>query len=327
MLGKNRGDSGIGNQNVNIRQIEVFHAVMEAGSVTGAAAALRVSQPSVSKHLRLLEADLGFDLFERFGNRLTATTEAEALFHKIERTYQGLSHLSRFAESLKNHPSGETSAAAMPLLARRWLPDVVSPFLLEHAGASIALPVRSSHWIMEATASGKIDIGLVLDTGEDIDTHRERLMRIPLVCAFQSGHPFNGRDRISVSDLSGETLITLSNFDQWRLTVETELEAAGIRPTRRVDTFTTQIACELAARGSGVTVVDLLTAIEYQARGLEWRPFEPELSFDIALIRPLTRTRSRLSNELVQRLKEAAMKTQDELIAAQAGDCRRSPST
>lgn len=68
MLGKNRGDSGIGNPNVNIRQIEVFHAVMEAGSVTGAAAALRVSQPSVSKHLRLLEADLGFDLFERFGN-------------------------------------------------------------------------------------------------------------------------------------------------------------------------------------------------------------------------------------------------------------------
>ena len=215
----------------------------------------------------------------------------------------------------------------MPLLARRWLPDVVSPFLQEHAGASIALPVRSSYWIMEATASGKIDIGLVLDTGEDIDTHRERLMRIPLVCAFQSGHPFNGRDRISVSDLSGETLITLSNFDQWRLTVETELEAAGIRPTRRVDTFTTQIACELAARGSGVTVVDLLTAIEYQARGLEWRPFEPELSFDIALIRPLTRTRSRLSNELVQRLKEAATKTQDELIAAHAGDCLRSPST
>lgn len=305
---------------MNIRQIEVFHAVMEAGSVTGAATALRVSQPSVSKHLQLLEADLGFDLFERSGNRLTATVEAEALFHKIERTYQGLSQLSRFAESLKNHPSGETSAAAMPLLARRWLPDVVSPFLLDHPGASIALPVRSSHWIMEATASGKIDIGLVLDTGEDIDMHREQLMRIPLVCAFQSEHPFCRRQDISASDLSGETLITLSNFDQWRLTVETELEAAGIRPARRVDTFTTQIACELAARGSGVTVVDLLTAMEYQLRELEWRPFEPELFFDIALIRPLTRTKSRLSNELVQRLKRAAVTTQEELNAAYFGE-------
>ncbi len=119
-------------------------------------------------------------------------------------------------------------------------------------------------------------------------------------------------------DLSGETLITLSNFDQWRLTVETALEPARIRPLRRIDTFTTQIACELATSGSGVAVVDLLTVLENVSKGLEWRPFEPEVDFDIALVRPASRYRSRLSNHLVKRLRVAARDTEAELLAAYA---------
>ena len=58
---------------MNIRQIEIFKAIMEGGSVTQAAHNLNIAQPSVSKHLKLLEYDLGFALFERSGNKLIAT--------------------------------------------------------------------------------------------------------------------------------------------------------------------------------------------------------------------------------------------------------------
>ena len=81
---------------MNIRQVEVFKAIMDAGSVTGAAGKLHVSQPSVSKHLGLLEADLGLELFLRVGNKLVPTSEAEALYDQVARTYHGLEHLDRY---------------------------------------------------------------------------------------------------------------------------------------------------------------------------------------------------------------------------------------
>src|SRR3546814_12433328 len=68
---------------MNLRQIEIFHAVYTNGSVSAAARALNVSQPSVSKTLRHAESTLGFRLFERTRGRLVATDDAHALFAEV----------------------------------------------------------------------------------------------------------------------------------------------------------------------------------------------------------------------------------------------------
>ena len=113
---------------VNVRQIEIFKAIMEGGSVTQAASNLNIAQPSVSKHLKLLEISLGFDLFRRRGNKLDATPEGQALFDQVERVYTGMGFLSDFAEDLRNNQLGELSIASMPLMAQKWLPSCVASF-------------------------------------------------------------------------------------------------------------------------------------------------------------------------------------------------------
>ena len=65
---------------LTVREMEVFRRIMERGSITAAAAALGVSQPSVSKTLQQAEERLGFKLFTRQRKRLIPTTEADALF-------------------------------------------------------------------------------------------------------------------------------------------------------------------------------------------------------------------------------------------------------
>lgn len=299
---------------MNIRQIEIFKAVMEAGSVTAASERLRIAQPSTSKHLKLLEAQLGMMLFQRTGNRVVPTSEAHALYDQVERTYQGLEHLSRFAESLKHHPTGEISVAAMPLLARRWLPEIIGSYLRDHQGLSIALPIRSSRWIADAVAAGQVDIGLGLSVADAPGVLQEPLMQTPLVCVMPPDHALVQLSRVTPAELSGQTLITMSNFDHWRLAVETELERAAAGPLRRVDTSTTQVACELALRGTGVAIVDLLTALDYVSAGLVWRPFEPSVTFDIALMRPQHRPVSRLAQELTVRIKELASDTKMQMV-------------
>ncbi len=74
------------------RHIEVFRAVMAAGSLTAAAGLLHTSQPTLSRDLARLEQLLGYALFERERGRLKPTARARALFDEVERSFQGLAH-------------------------------------------------------------------------------------------------------------------------------------------------------------------------------------------------------------------------------------------
>ncbi len=300
---------------MNIRQIEIFKAVMESGSVTGASQRLRISQPAISKYIKLLEESTELNLFERTGNRLVPTHEATTLFDQVERSYRGLDHLSRFVSGLKHHPAGEISIAAMPMLARSWLPEILGDFLIENTNVSLSLPIRSSGWIADALSTGQVDIGIGLKMAEMAGIQHDQIMRIPLVCVMKPDHPLAQETVVAAEQLSPHTLITLSNFDQWRLAVENALERSDARPVRQVDTFTTQVACELVVRGVGIAIVDALTAIDYLDRGLEWRLFRPELSFEIVLMRSTYRPDSFLARTLIASLKESAAKTETFLRA------------
>lgn len=295
-----------GRRTINIRQVEIFRAIMEAGSVTGAARRLNLAQPSVSKHLKLLEARLGVPLFQRTGNRLLPRPEAHALFAQVDRVYAGLDQLGRFADNLRHHHQGEVLVAAMPLIAHRWLPAVVAGFLARNEGASVALPVRSSHWINRSVAAGRVDLGIALSIGEEPGVTRELLLDLPLVCAMPEGHRLAGTGPVEIRNLDGESLITLSNFDSWRLAVERTLAEQRIRPRRRVDTFMTHVACELACQGVGIAIVDALTAREYAPRGLALRPLTPRVGLEIHLLRPRHGAPSALADRLAAALRDAA---------------------
>ena len=73
---------------MNIRQLEIFRAIMRSGTLTAAAEALHVSQPAVSKILRHFESQLGYPLFDRVGGRLVATAEAQLLFADADHLFR-----------------------------------------------------------------------------------------------------------------------------------------------------------------------------------------------------------------------------------------------
>ncbi|WP_268810299.1 LysR family transcriptional regulator, partial [Vibrio parahaemolyticus] len=72
---------------MNLRQLEVFYAIMQARTVSGAARLLHVSQPNVTRVLAHTEQQLGFALFERVKGRLVPTQEAKALLPEAEKVY------------------------------------------------------------------------------------------------------------------------------------------------------------------------------------------------------------------------------------------------
>jgi DNA-binding transcriptional LysR family regulator len=114
---------------MNLRQIEVFRAVMTTGSTTNAARLLHVSQPGISRLLRHFELQLGVALFERRNGRLVATPEAHTLHAEVEKVYLGVHHLQdvaahlRFGEhaTLRVVASANTGLQLVPRTAARLL--------------------------------------------------------------------------------------------------------------------------------------------------------------------------------------------------------------
>ena len=97
-----------------VREMQVFRRIMERGSITGAAAALGVSQPSVSKTLQQAEERLGFPLFTRQRKRLIPTTEADALFPEALGAFAAIEVVQRLAGDLREGRSGMLRVAVTP---------------------------------------------------------------------------------------------------------------------------------------------------------------------------------------------------------------------
>ena len=86
---------------VNLRHIEIFHAVMTTGNLTEAAHMLHTSQPTVSRELARFEKVLGLKLFERTRGRLHPTVQGLRLFEEVQRSRYGLDRIVSAAESLR----------------------------------------------------------------------------------------------------------------------------------------------------------------------------------------------------------------------------------
>lgn len=300
----------------NMRQIEVFKAVMECGSVSEAARRLNVSQPSVSKHLSLLELRLGMALFLRTGNRLLPNSEAVALHGQVDKLYAGFGKLSTFMDDLAQNRHGEVQIAAMPLIAHRWLPRVVAPLLARYGDVSASFPVRSSNWVSKWVAAGRADLGIAMSSGEE-GVEAEPLLRLPMVAVMAQDHPLAGAERLTPRDLAGQSLITLSTFDYSPSFFDDLLQPLLSQSGRRIQTFTTYVACELARQGLGIALVDALTATQFQREGeaLVVRNVTERTVIEISLLSAKNWPRSALSTQFMEAIRRDSAQTMVEVNA------------
>ena len=108
---------------LNFRQIEAFHAVMLAGTTTGAAQMLRTTQPSVSRLLAQTQQATGLRLFDMERGRLRPTREAKDLFDTVQRHFVGLERIEDRVAAMRRSDSsapGSSAMAAMSRQARSW---------------------------------------------------------------------------------------------------------------------------------------------------------------------------------------------------------------
>ena len=293
---------------MNFRQIEVFKAVIESGTITAAAKRLHVSQPAVSKLLGQFERDLGFAVFDRVRGRLVPTAEARALYEQVERAFISIDGLRRFATDLRELKRGHLVVAGYPALSNSWLPRCVGRFLAGRDDVTISLQTRTSITILEWAAAQQIDLGLAMRTADDPSVTNEPLMDLEAVCVLPQDHRLAGKRFVEAGDLRDERFVSLSTIDRSRQMIDAAFDAGQVGRRLQVDTVLSSVACALVVEGLGVLVTDPVSAVDNAHRGLLVRGFRPRLVFPVRMLRPVHRRRSGVADAFVAELRRSARK-------------------
>ncbi|MEM6943957.1 MAG: LysR family transcriptional regulator [Pseudomonadota bacterium] len=194
---------------LTVRHLEVFNALMEAGSVSNAARRLNVTQPAVSVALANLERELGFRLFQRRRGFFAPTDEALLLHAEAERGLIALDQVRRRATAIRAGAIGGLTVATNGVAAVNLLPRLIADFCENHPGIQVDLRIRSSRRIASLVSEGQADIGLI-DAPVPVAGLESRIFRLPCVCILREDDPLSAEPVIRPDLLAGRPIIGIT---------------------------------------------------------------------------------------------------------------------
>ena len=290
---------------MNLRQIEVFRAVMQAGSVTDAARLLHVSQPGISRMLGHIELQLGVRLFERARGKLRPTPEAQTLHAEVEQVYRGVRRIDDVASQLKHGGGLSLRVLASPSMALEIVPQAVAEVASRYPAARLYMETQLVREIVAQLAHGDADVAISSLPIDHAMLESQPVGEWSLSCVFAAGHAFEARRSVPLRDVVKERLIAFSaDTPQGRLIADWCREHRT-EPNTRIEVRSGQVACALAATGAGIAIVDNLTARAWRSEKLGFRPLGRGPTFAAYAVRHANLPASLLADAFVDRVKAA----------------------
>jgi LysR family cys regulon transcriptional activator len=257
---------------MNFQQLRSIREATRCGfNLTEVANALFTSQPGVSRQIRELEEELGVDIFERNGKRLTGLTDpGKEILHIIDRLLLEAENLQQASQEYSGKKSGTLTVATTHTQARYVLPKVVREFRTAFPDVRIALQQSSPEHIAEWVLSGKADIGIATEGLSQF----EDLISFPCytwnhVIVVPEGHPLLTHKPVSLKELAGYPLITYDVGFTGRSHIDDAFKKAGITTDIVLTAMDSDVIQQYVSLGLGVGIVASMAIEAQRANGLQ----------------------------------------------------------
>ena len=255
---------------MNFQQLRsVREAARRGFNLTEVANALFTSQPGVSRQIRELEEELGIDIFERNGKRLTGLTEpGKEVLTIVERLLLEAENLQRAGETYSGTTTGTLSIAATHTQTRYVLPKAVQHFRSAFPHVRIALQQSAPEHIAEWVLSGKADIGIATEGLSRFDG----LVSFPCyewhhVIVVPDHHPLLSVKKVTLEDLAEHPLITYDVGFTGRSHIDDAFEKHHITPDIVLTAMDSDVIQQYVSMGLGIGIIASMAA-EHLPKGL-----------------------------------------------------------
>lgn len=190
-------------------QLRALIAVKQHGSITSAAQALGVTQPVLTRGLRLLEQQLGVELLERSARGASLTSYGLALVERASRVDEELQRARDELQQMQGRVSGQVAIACSPIPMMLFVPEAIGQFRQTFTEVEVRVSEAVYPEVMTEFRQGRIDfaIGPIPERGLGRDYKTIKLLDTELVVAVRRGHP-KGKSR-SIRDFQGESWMVM----------------------------------------------------------------------------------------------------------------------
>ncbi len=243
---------------MNLQQLRYLNEIVRRGlNISDAAEALYTSQPGISKQIKLLEEELGIEIFVRNGKRIFALTEpGKAILEIARRILHESNNLKQVGQEFQAQDSGNLILAATHTQARYMLPPVVKQFIKRYPKVKLGLHQGNPTQIAEQVLNGEADVAIATET---IMLY-EDLITLPCYdwhhcVVVPPKHPLLGNKKLTLVKLAEFPLITYDFAFSGRSKIDKAFEKAGIEANIALTAMDADVIKTYVELGLGVGIL------------------------------------------------------------------------
>jgi len=240
--------------NATFRQLRLFLAFAEHLSVTAAARACHVTQPTASMQLRELADGIGMPLYEQVGKRLYLTPAGEALERTARSMLDEWTAFEQHVDGIKGMTRGRLRLSVVST-AKYFVPRLLGTFCAAFPDIDIALEVLNRDGVLRRLRDNLDDLYIMSMPPEDLELERHAFLANPLDVVASSSHPLVGRERILLNELAPLRFILREKGSGTRLACDRHFKALGFRPDVRMELGSNEAIKQAVAASLGLGVL------------------------------------------------------------------------
>ena len=252
--------------NVSFRQLRLFKALAETGSVTAASRIMHVTQPTASMQIRELSGAVGMPLFEYVGKRIYLTEAGKALALSAQSISQEWESFEQTIASLNGLKTGSLKIAVVST-AKYFIPGLVGSFCKDYPDVDISLEVLNRDAVVARLEKNMDDIVIMTKPPGHLEIHDEIFLENPLVCIAPKDHPLTKR-KININDLANEYFVMREMGSGTRMSCDMFFKQAKMTPKIRLNLGSNEAIKHSVGAGLGFSIVSVHSLNEHDLRDM-----------------------------------------------------------
>ena len=240
--------------NVTFRQLRLFLALADSGSVSRAARQCHVTQPTASMQLKDVSDSVGVPLYEVIARRVHLTDAGRELASTARSIVDEWAAFEQRIDATKGLTRGKLRVAVVST-AKYFVPRLLGTFCARYPEIDISLEVLNRDGVVQRLRDNLDDLYIMSMPPTDVDLEDHVFMPNPLVVIAASSHPLAGCRNIELTDLAQLRFILREPGSGTRMTIDAYFKALGFKANLRLELGSNEAIKEAVAADLGIAVI------------------------------------------------------------------------